>query len=309
MFHRLNVIRLRLPALRERLQELLALAENLPALAEGRDDTQMFGSDSESSMPSLRQTGDADLPEPAGGLPTRRGSTQRANEEDFPQAISNLHDELDDLSSVAKRAMAGLAKEIAVKSEDKESAEEIGRSIEELSEQLSVGLEAASEKSEEAVELLAEADVHKHARRVDLIDVTSLALGISSAGDLFSVLIEHNTRVPAEKQRVFTTNQDGQDAVQISVRQGRAEKASQNQLLGEFILEGIRPAQRMEPKIEVSFVIDENGILAVSARDQETDAAQSIRVEDPLGLQQSKPEDIERIERERSAEAEAAEAD
>ena len=310
-----------LPALRDRLQELLAQAENLPALAEGSsDDTQMFGSDSPDSLPTLRDAGDADLPEQADALPGKRDSTLREvpqefasapqrrtpNEHDFPQAISNLHDELSDLSSVAQRAMQGLAKEIEVETQDGESADEIDRSIEELSEQLSAGLEAASEKSREAEELLEEADVHKNARRVGLIDVTSLALGISSAGDLFTILIDHNTRVPAEKQRVFTTNQDGQDSVQITVRQGRVEKASQNQLLGEFILEGIRPAPRMEPKIAVTFTIDENGILAVAARDQETDAKQSIRVEDPLGLQQTTPEDIERIEREREREREAA---
>ena len=116
--------------------------------------------------------------------------------------------------------------------------------------------------------------------------MTSLPLGIAAVGELFTVLIDQNVVVPTEHQRIFTTNQDGQAEVEIRVFQGRSKAVHDNQLLGSFILEGIAPARRMEPKIEVGFRIDENGILAVKARDAESGAQQGIRIEDPLGLQQ-----------------------
>ena len=140
------------------------------------------------------------------------------------------------------------------------------------------------------MENLKSAAEHKSARRVDLKDVTSLPLGIASAGQLFTVLIDQNVVVPTEHQRIFTTNQDGQAEVEIRVFQGRSKAVLDNQLLGSFILEGIAPARRMEPKIEVAFRIDENGILAVRARDAESGAQQGIRIEDPLGLQQVEPQ-------------------
>jgi molecular chaperone DnaK len=136
---------------------------------------------------------------------------------------------------------------------------------------------------------LKSAAAHKSARRVDLKDVTSLPLGIASAGQIFTVLIDQNVIVPTEHQRIFTTNQDGQAEVEIRVFQGRSKAALDNQLLGSFILEGIAPARRMEPKIEVAFRIDENGILAVRARDADSGAQQGMRIEDPLGLQQVEP--------------------
>jgi molecular chaperone DnaK len=94
-----------------------------------------------------------------------------------------------------------------------------------------------------------------------------------------------------EKRRIFTTNQNGQREVQIRVLEGRGARASENQLLGNFILEGIEPAPRMEPKIEVAFQIDANGILSVTAHDFKTGAKQGIRIEDPLGLQQTSGDD------------------
>ena len=124
---------------------------------------------------------------------------------------------------------------------------------------------------------------------MNLRDVTSLPLGIASAGDLFTVLIDQNVVVPAQLQRIFTTNQDGQAEVEIRVFQGRGKTVGDNQLLGSFILEGIAPVRRMEPKIEVAFRIDENGILAVTARAAESGLQQGIRIEDPLGLQQVEP--------------------
>jgi molecular chaperone DnaK len=102
------------------------------------------------------------------------------------------------------------------------------------------------------------------------------------------VLIEKNVPIPTEKERIFTTYQDDQAEVEIRVFQGASSHVSKNQSLGAFVLEGITPAPRMEPRIEVTFRIDENGILAVRARDTRSGAEQGIRVEDPLELQQTK---------------------
>jgi molecular chaperone DnaK len=156
-------------------------------------------------------------------------------------------------------------------------------------ERLSESVLAAKGAQQEVVDNLKSAVEHKNARRVNLRDVTSLPLGIASVGEIFTVLIDQNVVVPTEHQRVFTTNQDGQAEVEIRVFQGRSRAVHDNQLLGSFILEGIAPARRMEPKIEVAFRIDENGILAVKARDAESGAQQGIRIEDPLGLQQVEP--------------------
>jgi molecular chaperone DnaK (HSP70) len=157
--------------------------------------------------------------------------------------------------------------------------------IGEAASRLSAMIGHAAEASKEAVENLFEASEHASARKVDLADVTSHSLGIAATSDLFSMVIEQNTRIPAEMRRIFTTHQDGQREVSIRIHQGRSSRASENPMLGDFVLEGIEPAARMEPKIEVCFTIDENGILSVRARDQRSGAAQSIRIEDPLGLQ------------------------
>ncbi len=280
-----------LPAMRDRINALLAEA--------GDDDAPTPKSyalleppDPSKPPPLLTEQDDTT----ASSLPTRR----RATEEDLPQALSELRGELSDLSAQAEDAIGRLAAEIQAEAPGEEDL--LAQGLKDLSDQLSVDLsaklEGAHKKSEEAASLLDQAEEHKQARRVKLVDITSLALGIGSAADLFTILIQHNTPVPAEKERVFTTNQDGQREVNIKVRQGRALKASQNQLLGEFVLEGIQPAPRMEPKIAVYFSIDENGILSVSAKDQETGQEQSIRVEDPLGLQQASAQDLEKLARE-----------
>ena len=104
------------------------------------------------------------------------------------------------------------------------------------------------------------------------------------------MLIKQNTKIPAESRKIFTTDQHGQSEVSIRIHQGRGTRASENQLLGDFMLDGIASAARMEPKIEVVFRIDENGILSVKARDKRSGAAQAIRIEDQLGLQELQPE-------------------
>jgi len=111
-----------------------------------------------------------------------------------------------------------------------------------------------------------------------LLDVTPLSLGIATFGGHFAKLIERNTTVPVRKAHIFTTTRDNQTAVKIRVLQGESEIAAENDLLGEFVLTGIRRAPKGEPEIEVSFDIDANGIVSVSARDLETGKEQSITV-------------------------------
>jgi molecular chaperone DnaK len=111
-----------------------------------------------------------------------------------------------------------------------------------------------------------------------LLDVTPLSLGIATFGGHFAKLIERNTTVPARKGHIFTTTRDNQTAVKIRVLQGESDTAVENDLLGEFVLSGIRQARKGEPEVEVSFDIDANGIVSVSARDLATGKEQSITV-------------------------------
>ncbi len=111
-----------------------------------------------------------------------------------------------------------------------------------------------------------------------LLDVTPLSLGIATFGGHFAQLIERNTTVPVRKGHIFTTTRENQSAVKIRVLQGESDVAAENDLLGEFVLTGIRPANKGEPEIDVSFDIDANGIVSVSARDLATGKEQSITV-------------------------------
>jgi molecular chaperone DnaK len=117
-----------------------------------------------------------------------------------------------------------------------------------------------------------------------LLDVTPHALGIMTAGSFFEELIAQNTTVPTSSAKVFTTSRDDQTAVKILVMQGESRNASENELLGEFILTGLRKAKRGEVEVEVNFQIDTDGIVSVSARDLETGQAQSIQVTASSGL-------------------------
>jgi len=117
-----------------------------------------------------------------------------------------------------------------------------------------------------------------------LLDVTPLSLGIETAGGVFTRLIDRNTTIPTNKSQVFSTAADNQTAVTIKVFQGERDIAVHNKVLGEFNLEGIAPAPRGMPQIEVSFDIDANGVVKVSAKDKATNKEQQIRIQSSGGL-------------------------
>ena len=128
-----------------------------------------------------------------------------------------------------------------------------------------------------------------------LLDVTPLSLGIETLGQVITKLIEKNTTIPTRRSQIFSTASDNQPQVEIHVLQGEREMASGNRTIGRFILDGIPPAPRGIPQIEVAFDIDANGILSVSAKDKATSKEQSIRIEGSGGLAK---EEIDRMVRE-----------
>jgi molecular chaperone DnaK len=134
-----------------------------------------------------------------------------------------------------------------------------------------------------------------------LLDVTPLTLGIETMGGVRTPLIERNTTVPASKSQTFSTAADNQPSVEIHVLQGEREMATDNKSLGRFILDGIAPAPRGIPQVEVTFDIDASGILTVTAKDKATNKTQNIRIEASTGL---KEDEIERMKKDAELHAE-----
>ena len=135
-----------------------------------------------------------------------------------------------------------------------------------------------------------------------LLDVTPLSLGIETLGGVMTKLVERNTTIPAERKQVFSTADDNQSAVTVRVFQGEREMCADNRLLGQFNLEGIPPAPRGVPQIEVKFDLDANGILNVAAKDLGTGTEQTVKIEQSSGLSE---DEIERMKQDGEANAEA----
>src|SRR5690606_32728078 len=135
-----------------------------------------------------------------------------------------------------------------------------------------------------------------------LLDVTPLSLGIETMGGVMTKLIEANTTIPSKKAETFSTAADNQPSVEIHILQGERPMAAQNRTIGRFILDGIPPAPRGVPQIEVAFDIDANGILHVSAKDKATGKEQKIRIEASSGLTD---EEIKKMKEEAEANAES----
>ena len=192
----------------------------------------------------------------------------------------------------------------------RQALEDAGLSPGDIGEVILVGGQTRMPKVQEAVQNLFEREPHKGVnpdevvatgaaiqggilsgdegvKDVLLLDVTPLSLGVETLGNMFTKLIERNTTIPTQKAQIFTTPEDNQTSVEVHVLQGEREQAVYNKTIGRFRLDGIPPAPRGLPQIEVSFDIDANGILKVSAKDQATGKEQQITITASSGLSEA----------------------
>src|SRR3989338_2205603 len=132
-------------------------------------------------------------------------------------------------------------------------------------------------------------------KSVLLLDVLPLSFGIETLGGVNTIMIEKNTTIPTSKTQVFSTAADNQSSVEVNILQGERSMATDNRSIGTFILDGIPPAPRGIPQVEVAFDIDASGILTVTAKDKATSKTHSIKIEGSIGLSK---EEIERMKKE-----------
>ncbi|MCD6270632.1 molecular chaperone DnaK [bacterium] len=222
------------------------------------------------------------------------------------------------LLKLTRAKLEGMTEDLIKKSMDlvKKSLDEIGLSPQDIEEVVLVGGQTRMPKIQEEIKKFFGKEPCKEinpdevvaigaaveggilqgdVKDVLLLDVTPLSLGIETLGGVSTVLIPKNTTVPVSKSQIFSTAADNQSSVEIHVIQGERPMAADNKTLGRFILDGIPPAPRGVPQIEVTFDIDANGILNVSAKDKATGKVQSIRIEGSTGLSK---EEIEKMKKE-----------
>ena len=238
-------------------------------------------------------------------------STAFETEVNLPYITSSAEGPKHFLMKVTRAKLEELVREYIDRSVEltKKTVEEAGLKIADVNEIIFVGGQTRMPAVGEAVKKIFGKEPHKginpdevvaagaaaqagilqgDVKDVLLLDVTPLSLGIETLGGVFTKIIEKNTTIPTGKSQTFSTAADNQTSVEIHVLQGEREMASGNKDLGKFILDGVPPSPRGIPQIEVTFDIDANGILNVSAKDKASGKTQSVRIEASTGLSKRK---------------------